>query len=103
MNQAESGSHPAEETDPDIVLVMLASVRRHVQLTPEQEAQIEREIRSEHGGMRVRIPKRGKHLRPEKRREVFRQALSDTPEREILDSNGISRSTLYRLMKRGGE
>lgn len=98
----QRGPADVADREPDIVLTILASVKTRVQLTREQERDIEREIRLEYGGMRVRIAKRGKHLTPEQRREVFRQGLSSASDREIIEDRGISRATLYRLMKRGG-
>lgn len=100
MQAPRSAADPADR-EPDIVLTILASVKTRVHLTREQEKEIEREIRTEYGGQRVRIPKRGKHLTPEQRQEVYRQGLTSASEREILDGSGISRRTLYRLMKRG--
>ena len=64
--------------------------------------QVEIEVRAQYGGLRVRIPKRKKHLSHEERQAVYRQGLADAPELEITDQSGIHRATLYRLMKRGG-
>ncbi|MDF3821960.1 hypothetical protein P3G55_18795 [Leptospira sp. 96542] len=89
--------------EPDIIQLMLASVRKRVVLTPEQEQAIDHEIRAEAGGLRVRIPKRGKHPNAERRAQIYRHALTNAPEQEVLEQGGISRRTLYRLMKRGGE
>ena len=88
--------------EPDIIQLMLASVRRRVVLSPEQEQAIEMEIRAEAGGLRVRIPKRGKHPSPQRRAEIYRHALTNAPEQEVLEQGGISRATLYRLIKREG-
>ncbi len=68
----------------------------------ELAQQVEAEVRAQYGGLRVRIPKRKKHLSHEERQAVYRQGLADVPERDITAHGGIHRATLYRLMKRGG-
>ncbi|MDF3821983.1 hypothetical protein P3G55_18910 [Leptospira sp. 96542] len=89
-----------EGQEPDIIQLMLSSVRKQVALTPEQEQAIEQEIRAEAGGLRVRIPKRGKHPSAERRAAIYRHAMTNAPEQEVLEQGGISRATLYRLIKR---
>lgn len=103
MSDVRGVAREADESDrePDIVLTILASVKTRVQITREQEKEIEREIRAAYGGLRVRIAKRGKHLDPDQRRHVYQQGLTSASNREIQAENGISRATLYRLMKRG--
>jgi hypothetical protein len=90
------------EEDPDIVRVILERV---TPLIPEAERamllQIEQTVRTEYGGLRVRIRKRKKHMSEEQRRQVFEDALSNKPEPEILARHGIHRATLYRVVKRG--
>lgn len=63
---------------------------------------IESQIREEYGGLRVRIPKRKKHLTPERRQQAYQDGLSNLPTEEITSKYRIDRATLYRLMKRGG-
>lgn len=93
----------AVDREPDIVLEILQRVRVAVPaLSDDQVRVIEESIRHDFGGMRLRVAKRKKHPSPEKRREIFAQALTDKPTEEITSGNGIHRSTLYRLLKRGG-
>lgn len=65
-------------------------------------AQIEQELRAKYGGLRVRIPKRGKYLTPEQRQAVFEDGLTAMPTTELTTKHRISRATLYREMKKGG-
>lgn len=88
--------------EPDIVQVVLQRVRAIApSLSKEAAQQIEAEVRAQYGGLRVRIPKRKKHLSPEQRAAAFRDGLSDAPTDEVAARHGIDRATLYRLMKRG--
>ena len=92
-----------EEPEPDIVAVMLQHV---LAMAPGFSAalalQIEQRLRADYGGMRVRIPKRGKYLTPEQRQDVFKDGLTAMPTPEITTKHKISRATLYREMKKGG-
>jgi len=91
------------ERDLDLVRELLELVHRaNPAITAEQLSQIEQEFRERFGGMRTRIAKRKKHPNTEQRARVFAQALTDAPTSEIVESNGISRATLYRYLKRGG-
>lgn len=93
----------AFDRDPDIVLVILEMVRQaEPAFSPEKAREIEDQVRAQYGGIRTRIPKRKKHPTPEQRERVFQQALTTAPTQEIVESNGISRRTLYRYLKRGG-
>lgn len=90
-----------EEPEPDIVSIML---QRVIAMAPGFSAalasQIERELRAEYGGLRVRIPKRGKYLTPDQRQAVFKDGLTAMPTTDITTKHKISRATLYREMKR---
>lgn len=93
---------PGEE-DPDIVVVILRQV---VQMAPQfSEAlarQIERDVKAEYGGRRVRIPKDKKHATEQARTQVFHDIVGTTlSDREIQHKHGISRATLYRWAKLG--
>lgn len=92
-----------EEPEPDIVSIMLARV---VAMAPGFSAalalQIEQQLRAEYGGLRVRIPKRGKYLTPDQRQAVFKDGLTAMPTSDITTKHKISRATLYRQMKKGG-
>ncbi|KRB73453.1 hypothetical protein [Noviherbaspirillum sp. Root189] len=71
-------------------------------LTDAAALQIEQAVRTQYGGLRVRIPKKKKHLTPEQRQQVYRDGLSNKATTEITSKHGIDRATLYRIMKRGG-
>lgn len=87
----------------DIVAVMLARVLAMApSFSQALASQIEQQLRSEYGGLRVRIPKRGKYLTPEQRQEVFKDGLTNMPTSDITSKHKISRATLYREMKKGG-
>ncbi len=92
------------DPEPDIVLEILQRVQAAVpaqHFTADLARQIEVDVRAQYGGLRVRIPKRKKHLTPEARQEVYRQGLSEMPTQHVTSDAGIHRATLYRLMKRG--
>jgi DNA invertase Pin-like site-specific DNA recombinase len=92
------------DREPDIVLVILRLVlAAEPTVTQEKAREIEQQVRDQYGGMRTRIPKRGKHPTAEKRRKVFQDALTNAPTDQVTQENGISRRTLYRYLKRGGE
>lgn len=93
------------DPEPDIVLEILQRVRAAVppqHFTADLARQIEVDVRAQYGGLRVRIPKRKKHLSPTERQDVYRQGLGDAATHDITGHAGIHRATLYRLMKRGG-
>lgn len=93
-----------QDRDPDIVLVILQLVLQAApSFPPEKAREIELQVRQQYGGVRTRIAKRKKHPSPEDRRRIFEQALTDAPTDQITDANGISRRTLYRYLKRGGD
>lgn len=93
----------APEEEKDIVLVIL---RRCMVVSPEfsqdMAKAVEREMREKYGGQRVFVPKGAqKRLSPEERDAAYRAGLTNQPSPEIQSSHGISRATLYRLMKKG--
>lgn len=88
------------ESDADIVEIIL-QMAQAAGLDADAAHQIEQLVRAEHGGCRVRIPKRKKHPTPEQRAQIYAEGLSSLPTEEIVDKHGITRRTLYRLMKRG--
>ena len=92
-----------EEPEPDIVSIML---QRVIAMAPGFSAalalQIEQQLRAEYGGLRVRIPKRGKYLTPDQRQAVFQDGLSNMTSKEITTKHKISLRTLERQMKKGG-
>jgi hypothetical protein len=60
---------------------------------------IDTEIREEHGGQRWYVKK--KTNVKERRLKTFADGLTGKSNQEIMSEHGISRATLYRLMKRG--
>lgn len=89
------------DTDADIVEIILKLAQAEG-LSADAAHIIEQRVRAEHGGCRVRIPKKKKHLTSEQRQQVYQAGLTNAPTEEIVRGAGIHRSTLYRLMKRGG-
>lgn len=89
------------DSEPDIVEVIMLACQA-VGLDADAARLIESQIREEYGGLRVRIPKRKKHLTPERRQQAYQDGLSNLPTEEITSKYRIDRATLYRLMKRGG-
>jgi DNA invertase Pin-like site-specific DNA recombinase len=88
------------DPDPDIVEVILRACQASG-LDADAALLIEAKIRADYGGLRVRIPKRKKHLSPEERERAYSDSLSAMSNEEICSKHGISRSSLYRLVKRG--
>jgi DNA invertase Pin-like site-specific DNA recombinase len=88
------------DPEPDIVEIILRACQAGG-LDADAAQQIEHTIRATYGGLRVRIPKRKKHLTPEQRQQVYQAGLSNAPNEEITNKYRIDRATLYRLMKRG--
>mgnify|MGYP003419148032 CR=1 FL=1 len=95
-------THPPlpEQEDPDIIQVVLQRVRALAPALDEATMErIDHEVRSQYAGLRVRIPKRGKHLTPEQRAQARIDAISSMPTQEVLKKHKISLATLYRLAK----
>lgn len=99
---------PRPTLKPDALWALIQGMRAHMvrlgvqDLSDEQAEQIDAEIRAELGGQRVRIPKRGKHPSKELRSRVAREALdTNASDEELTRRFGISRSSLYRYVKRG--
>jgi DNA invertase Pin-like site-specific DNA recombinase len=88
------------DADEDIVEIIIKLAQAEG-LNSDAAHSIEKLVRAEYGGLRVRIPKKKKHLKIELQREIYQDGLTNTPTQEIIDKHGISRRTLYRLMKRG--
>lgn len=90
--------------DPDIVRVILERVAI---LLPESDraklGELEQQVRTEYGGLRVRIPKRGKHLTDDERRRVVDMAMQNTTDTNdvVAREAGVSRRTWYRMIKQG--
>ena len=90
------------DPEPDIVEIILLACRAGG-LDEEAAHTIERTIRDEYGGLRVRIPKRRKHMTAEQRQQAYQDGLSNVPTEQITTKYRIDRATLFRLMKKGGE
>lgn len=86
--------------DADFVHDVVERVRaRHPGMTEQEALDLEREIRQAWGGERVFVAKdmrRRHHVRA----AIVADGLTSAPTEQILTKHGISRSTLYRLMKR---
>lgn len=89
------------DSDPDIVEIILRACQAGG-LDADAAHLIEQNIRADYGGLRVRIPKKKKHLTPEQRQQAYQDGLSNLPTEEITSKYRIDRATLYRLMKQGG-
>lgn len=89
--------------EPDIVALVLKKV---IAMSPGfSEAlarQIEQEVKEEHGGQRLFVPKGQKRLTPDQRQAVFQDGLSKMSNEEISEKHKISRRTIYNVMKQGG-
>lgn len=92
-----------EDLEPDIVAVVL---QRVIALAPgfsqALARQIEQEVKEQHGGKRIFVPKGAKRLTIEQRKAVFKDGLTSMSTEEITEKHKISRSTMYRTMKQGG-
>lgn len=89
----------SEDKDPDIVSLILEACKQ-AGLDPAAANRIEREICEQYGGRRVYIAKRKKRISEEGRKQVFSDGLSAKSTQEIIREHGISRATLYRVMKK---
>lgn len=77
-------------------------------ITQELALTVEREARAEWGGQRIDyIAKNAdrkaarRPLEGPARQQAFEAAASSAPTREVVKATGVSRATLYRLLKRG--
>jgi hypothetical protein len=86
--------------EPDIVEVIMLACQAGG-LDSDAARLIEMQIRSDYGGLRVRIPKRKKHPTETERKAAFADGLSDMSTEAVTTKHGISRATLYRWMKAG--
>lgn len=93
----------------DIIRWILDRVMAHDDsITEELALVIEREARAEWGGQRIdyiaKNADRKAARRPldaDARQAAFQAATTNAPTREVLQATGVSRATLYRLLKRG--
>lgn len=87
------------DSDPDIVEVIMRACEAGG-LDAAAARLIEMQIRDQYGGLRVRIPKKKKHMTQEERERVCTDSRSNLSTEEITSRHKISRATLYRLIKR---
>lgn len=89
--------------EPDIVeIIMLKCIAMCPGFTAAIAKQVEQEVKAEHGGKRLFVPKGNKRMTPEERGRLYQDGLSSMPTEEITAKHKISRATLYRTMKTGG-
>jgi DNA invertase Pin-like site-specific DNA recombinase len=89
-----------DEKEPDI-LELIVSACKAEGVDAAVALLIESRVREQCGGRRVYVQKKRKHPNENEREAIFNEGLSNKPTREIIEQKGISRATLYRLMKRG--
>lgn len=98
MSMADLDSSAAD--DADIVREILRQVAAAApQCGPEEMRRIELEVRSRFGGRRWFVAK-AKPVSPERHRAIVQDGLTNMSTAEIVSKHGISRATLYRLMKK---
>lgn len=92
--------------DGDIVEFLLAMVRAEFpQCTDAQAIALDERARAVWGGERVRVRKttgRAAGRRPltdEQRQQVITDGMSSAPTEDVLRKHGISRASLYRMLK----
>ena len=94
---------------PDIIRDVIRRMMAHeASITEELALVVERECRAEWGGQRIEyVPRtvdlvRGRPPAPaDAQQAAYIEALNGAPTDEITRRHGISRATLYRLIKRG--
>lgn len=92
-----------DDPEPDIVAELLKRVATLAPNIPAAHfAAVDRALREEFGGLRMRIPKRAKYLTLAQREDLFKDGLTKMSTEEIVKKHKISRATLFREMKKGG-
>ena len=86
------------DPEPDILELIMRACEAEG-LDHDAARLIEAKMREEYGGLRVRIPKRAKHIRSEERKKIFADGLTNMTDDEVTGKHGISRATLWRRMK----
>jgi transcriptional regulator of acetoin/glycerol metabolism len=115
MTSKKSGKVPLEASvsaalvtrRDDILMVVIQHLRllmrthAGLDLTDAQAQLVEASVRANLGGLRVCIPKRKKHPTAEQRKAILHDVLDlSVSDEEIIRRHGISRSTMYRLLKK---
>ena len=92
-----------QDLEPDIVALVLQRVLAMAPGFSEALArQIEQEVKEQHGGKRMFVPKGSKRKTPEERQAIVADGLTDMSTEDLIKKHKISVSTLYRAMKQGG-
>lgn len=85
----------------DLVQRLVDAAHREGTFTESVAIEIERQWRLENAGARVTISYRGDPRKTVKTVDSIRtEYLSNTPVEDIINRHGISRSTLYRYLKK---
>lgn len=95
--------HDNLDADPDVIAYTLQVARALLPAISDAQAkQIEDDVKGKYGGRRFYIPKGAKRLTPQQRAALYKDGLTATPTEAIVEKHGVSRATIYRLMKDGG-
>lgn len=88
--------------DADIVREILRLVALAVpDLRPDLVKRVEVDVRAQFGGRRWFVAKgKQRRLSAEERRQFIVDAVSNVRDEQLQETYGVSRATLYRLMKR---
>jgi Mor family transcriptional regulator len=84
----------------EIVRAIVTQTLAAATTTADADQLVARFLR-EFGGRRVYLPVNDWHKLNEKRARIFAAALTPKSTERLLQEEGISRATLYRLLKRG--
>jgi Mor family transcriptional regulator len=87
----------------DIIRDIIERLMAHeASITEELALKVEHEARAHWGGQAPYVPKETKR-QAHVRQKVFADALTAMPTAEVIKRHGISRRTLYRLLKKPPE
>lgn len=90
-----------EEPDDLVEFILQCAAAAVPELNAELQEKIADQVKKRVGGRRYFIGKTSKNKRLELRRQVYQDGLTNLETDEIVKRRGISRATLYRVMKRG--
>ena len=84
----------------DLLSFVLHEVmRQHPSYTEEQAKVLLPQLHEMLGGEAYYVPKQSPSLQAEQRDALVKDALGSASNRELQERHGVSRATLYRLMK----
>jgi len=87
----------------DIIRDVIERLMAHeASITEELALKVEHEARAHWGGQAPYVPKETKR-QAHAREKVIADAVTTMPTQEITKRHGISRATMYRMLKRGGK